>query len=113
VWPSEIEEGNSRVEGVGADAPVVEELVVFLAFFLALGVLTVVLLALLDAAAEVLRQRLLTRRDLRRRFGKWLRTRPSAVEEVTQELALEDTQELPEDAQELAPVQRPRRRFSR
>jgi hypothetical protein len=93
-------------------ASVVEVLTVFLAFFLALGVLTVVLLALLDAAAEVLRQRLLTRRDLRRRFGKPLRSRPT-VEEDTQELTLEDTQELPEGTQELAPVQRPRRRFAR
>jgi hypothetical protein len=97
---------------VGAGASVVEVLTVFLAFFLALGVLTVVLLALLDAAAEVLRQRLLTRRDLRRRFGKPLRSRPT-VEEDTQELTLEDTQELPEGTQELAPVQRPRRRFAR
>jgi hypothetical protein len=101
-----------RVESVGAGASVVEVLTVFLAFFLALGVLTVVLLALLDAAAEVLRQRLLTRRDLRRRFGKPLRSRPT-VEEDTQELTLEDTQELPEGTQELAPVQRPRRRFAR
>jgi hypothetical protein len=101
-----------RVESVGAGASVVEVLTVFLAFFLALGVLTVVLLALLDAADEVLRQRLLTRRDLRRRFGKPLRSRPT-VEEDTQELTLEDTQELPEGTQELAPVQRPRRRFAR
>jgi hypothetical protein len=97
---------------VGAEAPVVEVLAVFLAFFLALGVLTVVLLTLLDAAAEVLRLSLLTRRDLRRRFGQRLRSRPT-VEEDIQELALEDTQELPEDMQELAPVQRLRRRFSR
>jgi hypothetical protein len=102
-----------RVESVGAGASVVEVLTVFLAFFLALGVLTVVLLALLDAAAEVvLRQRLLTRRDLRRRFGKPLRSRPT-VEEDTQELTLEDTQELPEGTKELAPVQRPRRQFAR
>jgi hypothetical protein len=101
-----------RVESVGAEASVVDVLTVFLAFFLALGVLTVVLLALLDGAAEVLRQRLLTRRDLRRRFGKRLRSRPT-VKEDTQELTLEDTQELPEDTQELAPVQQPRRRFSR
>jgi ribose 1,5-bisphosphokinase PhnN len=70
-----------------------------------LATFSVVLLALLDAAAEVLRQRLLTRRELRRRFGKRLRSRP-AVEEDTQELTLEDTQEL-------TPVQRPRRRLWR
>jgi hypothetical protein len=93
------------VESVVAEVPVVEVLAIFLSFFLALGVLTVVLLALLDAAAEVLRRRLLTRRELRRRFGQQLRSRPT-VEEDTQELTLEDTQEL-------APVQRPRRRSSR
>jgi hypothetical protein len=80
-------------------------LIQVLAIFLAFSVLTIVLLALLDAAAEVLRLRLLTRRELRRRFGKRLRSRPRA-EEDTQELTLEDTQEL-------APVQRPRRRFWR
>ena len=80
-------------------------LIKVLAIFLAFSVLTAVLLTLLDAAAEVLRLRLLTRRELRRRFGKRLRSRPT-VEEDTQELTLEDTQEL-------APVQRPRRRFWR
>jgi hypothetical protein len=87
---------------MGADALL---LIKMLATFSAFGVITVVLLALLDAAAEVLRQRLLTRRELRRRFGKRLRSRP-AVEEDTQELTLEDTQEL-------TPVQRPRRRLWR
>lgn len=81
------------------------QLIKVLAIFLAFSVLTAVLLTLLDAAAEVLRLRLLTRRELRRRFGKRLRSRPT-VEEDTQELTLEDTQEL-------APVQRPRRRFWR
>ncbi len=85
---------------MGADALL---LIKMLATFSVFGVITVVLLALLDAAAEVLRQRLLTRRELRRRFGKRLRSRP-AVEEDTQELTLEDTQEL-------TPVQRPRRRL--
>jgi hypothetical protein len=80
-------------------------LIQVLTIFLAFSVLTIVLLALLDAAAEVLRLRLLTRRELRRRFGKRLRSRPT-VEEDTQELTLEDTQEL-------TPVQRPRRRFWR
>lgn len=87
---------------MGADALL---LIKMLATFSAFGVITVVLLALLDAAAEVLRQRLLTRRELRRRFGKRLRSRP-ALEEDTQELTLEDTQEL-------TPVQRPRRRLWR
>jgi hypothetical protein len=80
-------------------------LIKVLAIFLAFSVLTVVLLALLDVAAEMLRLRLLTRRELPRRFGKRLRSRPT-VEEATQELTLEDTQEL-------TPVQRPRRRFWR
>src|SRR3712207_9016861 len=60
------------------------------------SVLTVVLLAGLDVAAEALRLRLLTGRELRRRFGKLLRSRP-AVEEATQELTLrseEHTSEL-------------------
>ncbi len=87
---------------MGADALL---LIKMLATFSAFGVITVVLLALLDAAAEVLRQRLLTRRELRRRFGKRLRSRP-ALEEDTQELTLEDTQEL-------TPVRRPRRRLWR
>ncbi len=66
-------------------------LVKVLAIVMAFGVLTVVLLALLDAVAESARRRLL----LRRRFRtKRLRSRPD----------LEDTQEL-------APVQRPRRGF--
>ena len=59
--------------------------------------MTVVLLAVLDAAAEMVRLRLQTRRELRRRFGKRLRSRPH----------------LEEDAQELTPVQRPRRRLQR
>jgi hypothetical protein len=87
---------------MGADALL---LIKVLAIFLIFSVLTVVLLALFDVAAEALRLRLLTRRELRRRFGKQLRSRP-AVEEDTQELTLEDTQEL-------TPVQRPRRRFRR
>jgi hypothetical protein len=66
-------------------------LVKVLAIVMAFGVLTVVLLALLDAVAEAARRRLL----LRRRFRtKRLRSRPD----------LEETQEL-------APVQRPRRGF--
>ncbi len=77
-------------------------LIKVLVLFLAFGVLTVVLLAVLDDLAEVVRLRLLSRRELRRRFGKQLRSRPP--EEDTQELILEDTQEL-------TPVQRPRRRF--
>ena len=80
-------------------------LIKVLAIFLTFSVLTVVLLAMLDAVAELLRLRLLTRRELRWRFGKRLRSRP-AVEEDTQELTLEDTQEL-------TPVQQPRRRFWR
>lgn len=90
---------------MGVEAPVVEALATFLAFFVALGVLTFVLLALLEVAAELLRLRLLRRRDLRRRFGRRLRSRPT-VEEDTQELKLEDTQEM-------TPVQRGPRRFSR
>jgi UPF0716 family protein affecting phage T7 exclusion len=90
---------------VGAVTPVVEELAVFLAFFEVLGVLTLVLLAVLEAAAEVLRFRLIRSRELRRRFGKRLRSRPT-VEEDTQELTLEDTHEL-------TPVQRTSRRSSR
>lgn len=69
--------------------------------FLALGVLTVVLLAVLDATAEMVRLRFQTRRELRLRFGKRIRSR---LEEDTQELTLDDTQEL-------TPVQRPRRRL--
>ena len=66
-------------------------LVKVLAIVMAFGVLTIVLLALLDAVAESARRRLL----LRRRFRtKRLRSRPD----------LEDTQEL-------APVQLPRRGF--
>jgi hypothetical protein len=90
---------------VGPVTPVFEELAILLAFFVGLGVLTVVLLILLEAAAEVLRLRLIRRRDLRRRFGKRLRT-SATVEEDTQELTLEDTQEL-------SPVQRASRRSSR
>ncbi len=74
-----------------------------LTIFLALGVLTVVLLAVLDATAEMVRLRLQTRRELRLRFGKRIRSRPH-LEEDTQELTLDDTQEL-------TPVQRPRRRL--
>ncbi len=87
---------------MGADALL---LIKVLGIFVASSVLTVILLALLDVTAEVLRLRLLTRRELRQRFGKRLRSRP-AVEEDTQELTLEDTQEL-------TPVQRPRRSFWR
>lgn len=82
---------------MGADALL---LIKVLAIVGAFGVLTVVLLALLDAAAERMRRGLL----LRRRFGKGLRSRPD-VEEDTQELTLEDTQEL-------IPLQRSRQRFS-
>ncbi len=64
-----------------------------LTIFLALGVLTVVLLAVLGATAEMVRLR----------FGKRIRSRPH-LEEDTKELTLDDTQELP-------PVQRPRRRL--
>ena len=72
-------------------------LVKVLAIVVAFGVLTVVLLVLLDVVAEAARRRLL----LRRRFRtKRLRSRTDL--EGTQELAVEDTQEL-------APVQRPRR----
>lgn len=74
-----------------------------LTIFLALGVLTVVLLAVLDATAEMVRLRLQTRRELRLRFGKRIRSRPH-LEEDTKELTLDDTQEL-------TPVQRPRRRL--
>ena len=74
-------------------------LVKVLAIVVAFGVLTVVLLALLDVVVEAARRRLL----LRQRFRtKRLRSRPDL--EDTQELALEDTQEL-------TPVQRPRRGF--
>ena len=45
-----------------------------LTIFLALGVLTVVLLAVLDATAEMVRLRLQTRRELRLRFGKRIRS---------------------------------------
>ena len=72
-----------------------------LTIFLALGVLPVVLLAVLDATAEMVRLRFQTRRELRLRFGKRIRSR---LEEDTQELTLDDTQEL-------TPVQRPRRRL--
>lgn len=87
---------------MGADALL---LIKVLGIFVASSMLTVIVLALLDVAAEVLRRRLLTRRELRQRFGKRLRSRP-AVEDDTQELTLEDTQEL-------SPVQRPRRSFWR
>ena len=90
--------GWSEARNIGADALL---LIKVLALFLAFGVLTVVLLAGLDAAAEMVRLRLQTRRELRRRFGKRLRSRPH-LEEDTQELTLDDTQEL-------TPVQRPRR----
>jgi hypothetical protein len=83
---------------MGADMLLVIEV---LAIVTGLGVLTVALLALLDAAAEAVRLRLLRRLELRRRFGKELRSRPGL--EDTQELTLEDTQEL-------TPVQSPRRR---
>jgi hypothetical protein len=66
-------------------------LVKVLAIVMAFGVLTVVLLALLDAVAEAARRRLLLRRRSR---TKRLRSRPDL-----------------EDMQELAPVQRPRRGF--
>jgi hypothetical protein len=66
-----------------------------LTIFLALGVLTVVLLAVLGATAEMVRLR----------FGKRLRSRPHLdLEEDTKKLTLDDTQEL-------TPVQRPRRRL--
>ena len=87
---------------MGADALL---LIKVLAIFLASSILTLVLLALLDSMAEALRRRLLTSRELQRRFGKRLHSRP-VVEEDTQEIILDDTQEL-------APVQRPRRRFWR
>ena len=74
-----------------------------LTIFLALGVLTVVLLAVLNATAEMVRLRLQTRRELRLSFGKRIRSRPH-LEEDTKELTLDDTQEL-------TPVQRPRRRL--
>lgn len=74
-----------------------------LTIFLALGVLTVLLLAVLDATAEMVRLRLQTRRELRLRFGKRIRSRPH-LEEDTKELTLDDTQEL-------TPVQWPRRRL--
>ncbi len=63
-----------------------------LAIFVALGVLTVVLLAVLDATAEMVRLRLQTRRELRLRLGKRFRPR---LEEDTQELTLDDMEELP------------------
>jgi hypothetical protein len=75
---------------MGADMLLVIEV---LAIVTGLGVLTAALLGLLDAAAEAVRLRLLRRLELRRRFGKELRSRPG----------LEDTQEL-------TPVQSPRRR---
>jgi hypothetical protein len=86
---------------VGPDALLI--IIKVLTIFLALGVLTVVLLAVLDATAEMVRLRLQTRRELRLRFGKRIRSRPH-LEEDTQELTLDDTQEL-------TPVQRPRRRL--
>ena len=52
-----------------------------LTIFLALGVLTVVLLAVLDATAEMVRLRLQTRRELRLRFGKRIRSRPHLEED--------------------------------
>jgi hypothetical protein len=69
-----------------------------LAIVVTFGVLTVVLLALLDTAAEAVRRRLLLRRRL---CTKQLRLRPDL--EDTQEFTLEDTQEL-------TPVLRSRRR---
>ncbi len=86
---------------MGPDALLI--IIKVLTIFLALGVLTVVLLAVLDATAEMVRLRLQTRRELRLRFGKRIRSRPH-LEEDTQELTLDDTQEL-------TPVQRPRRRL--
>jgi hypothetical protein len=86
---------------VGPDALLI--IIKVLTIFLALGVLTVVLLAVLDATAEMVRLRLQTRRELRLRFGKRIRSRPH-LEEDTKELTLDDTQEL-------TPVQRPRRRL--
>jgi hypothetical protein len=86
---------------VGPDALLT--IIKVLTIFLALGVLTVVLLAVLDATAEMVRLRLQTRRELRLRFGKRIRSRPH-LEEDTKELTLDDTQEL-------TPVQRPRRRL--
>ncbi len=86
---------------MGPDALLI--IIKVLPIFLALGVLTVVLLAVLDATAEMVRLRLQTRRELRLRFGKRIRSRPH-LEEDTQELTLDDTQEL-------TPVQRPRRRL--
>jgi hypothetical protein len=86
---------------VGPDALLI--IIKVLTIFLALGVLTVVLLAMLDATAEMVRLRLQTRRELRLRFGKRIRSRPH-LEEDTKELTLDDTQEL-------TPVQRPRRRL--
>ena len=82
---------------MGADALLL--IIKVLAIFLGLSVLTVVL----DAAAEMVRLRLQTRRELRRRFGKRLHSR-LRIEEDTQELTLDDTQELPS-------VPRPRRRL--
>jgi hypothetical protein len=58
-------------------------LIEVLAIVTGLGVLTLALLALLDAAAEALRLGLLRRRELRGRSGKELRSRPG----------LRDTQE--------------------
>ncbi len=86
---------------MGPDALLI--IIKVLTIFLALGVLTVVLLAVLDATAEMVRLRLQTRRELRLRFGKRIRSRPH-LEEDTKELTLDDTQEL-------TPVQRPRRRL--
>ena len=76
---------------MGPDALLI--IIKVLTIFLALGVLTVVLLAVLDATAEMVRLRLQTRRELRLRFGKRIRSRPH-IEEDTQELTLDDTQEL-------------------
>jgi len=90
---------------VGAEAKLVEVFAIFLGFFLGLGVLTVVLLALLGGGAEVLRLRLTRRRELRRRFGRRLRSRPTVAAD-TQEMTLEDTHEL-------TPVRRASRRSPR
>ncbi len=86
---------------MGPDALLI--IIKVLTIFLALGVLTVVLLAVLDATAQMVRLRLQTRRELRLRLGKRIRSRPH-LEEDTKELTLDDTQEL-------TPVQRPRRRL--
>jgi hypothetical protein len=66
-------------------------LIEVLAIVTGLGVLSLALLALLDAAAEALRLGLLRRRELRGRFGKVLRSRPDLQD--TKELTLEDTKD--------------------